>query len=152
MEARDERRCPWCAEPVAFEARRCPHCASRIEGGVRDPREWHRGHPERKLAGVCAAVADNLGVSVSLVRAGFLLLAFFHGVGLFLYAALWAVMPSAPGEPSGADRVLSMLRGLFDDEPRPPVRRERNGHGDGTGRTGRSHREGSSDAWSPTRS
>lgn len=141
----DENRCRWCAEPVAEAARRCPHCGSRLEGGVRDPRAWHRDYPERKIAGVACAVAENLSVSVSLVRAGFLLLAFFHGLGLLLYAALWLVIPREPGAPSGSDRVVEAVRTLFGEETRE--RRP-------TTRTvaGRKKEDGDSDGWSPTRS
>jgi len=135
----DSRTCPWCAEPVSREARRCPHCASAIGGGVRDPHEWHRDYAERKLGGVSCALAENLGISVSLVRAGFLLLAFFHAIGIVLYAALWFVIPPAPGSRSGFERALDILRGLFDDAPPTPRRRRRRDQGD-------------PDEWSPTRS
>ncbi len=140
-----ERTCRWCAEPVAEEALRCPHCASRLEGGLRDPRDWHRDYPERKLAGVACAVAENLGVSVSVVRAGFLLLGFFHGLGVLLYAALWFVIPREPGAASGLDRTLDAVRSLFGEPPR--VRRT-------TSRPARAPggKDGASDAWSPTRS
>lgn len=140
-----EKICPWCAEAVSDAARKCPHCASRLEGGVRDPRAWHRDYPERKVAGVACAVAENLGVSVSLVRAGFVLLAFVHGVGALLYAALWFVIPREPGADSGFDRVAEALRTLFGESPR-----ERRA----TPRPARSAggKDGASDAWSPTRS
>ena len=138
-----ESQCRWCAEPIAVDARRCPHCGSRLEGGVRDPRAWHRDYPERKLAGVCCAVAENLSVSVSLVRAGFLLLAFFHGVGALLYAALWFVIPKEPGGTSGFDRVLEAARTLFGE---PPPRRDSQKPVAPQPAEGRD-----SDAWSPTR-
>ncbi|CAG0980729.1 hypothetical protein MYXO_01839 [Myxococcaceae bacterium] len=137
----EENRCRWCAEPVAEQALRCPHCASRLEGGLRDPRPWHRAYPERKIAGVCCAVAENLGVSVSLVRAAFLLLAFFHGVGLLLYAALWFVMPDEPGGTSGSDRLLEAFRTLFGETP---SRR-------GRAVAARGEDDRDSDSWSPTR-
>jgi phage shock protein PspC (stress-responsive transcriptional regulator) len=140
-----EKTCPWCAEAVSEEARKCPHCASRLEGGVRDPRAWHRDYPERKLAGVACAVAENLDVSVSLVRAGFVLFAFFHGIGVLLYAALWLVVPRQPGAGSGFDRVVEAARTLFGkpQRPRPAPPRPARPAGD---------KDGASDAWNPTRS
>src|ERR687887_2933660 len=44
----------------------------------------------RALAGVCAAIAQALGVDVTLVRVVFALLALAGGAGIVLYLALWA--------------------------------------------------------------
>lgn len=137
------RACPFCAEPIQAEAIKCRWCRSRLAGGLGDPGEWHRGYGDRKLAGVCAAVAHNLSVSVTAVRAAFLLLALLHGFGLVLYAVLWFVLPEAPGGRSGFDRVLDAGRELFGvsegrrSGPAPP-------HDDDG--------EGAADRWSRTRS
>src|SRR5918911_568557 len=44
----------------------------------------------RALAGVCAGIAQALGVDVTLVRVVFALLAIAGGAGIVLYLALWA--------------------------------------------------------------
>jgi signal transduction histidine kinase len=44
----------------------------------------------RALAGVCAGIAQALGVDVTLVRVVFALLALAGGAGILLYLALWA--------------------------------------------------------------
>src|ERR687884_1289141 len=44
----------------------------------------------RALAGVCAGIAQALGVDVTLVRVVFALLALAGGAGIVLYLALWA--------------------------------------------------------------
>src|SRR5262249_11470593 len=44
---------------------------------------------ERALAGVCAGIAQALGVDVTLVRVVFALLALAGGAGIVLYLALW---------------------------------------------------------------
>src|SRR5258706_5351913 len=45
---------------------------------------------ERVIAGVCAGIAQPLGVDVTLVRLVFALLALAGGAGILLYFALWA--------------------------------------------------------------
>jgi phage shock protein PspC (stress-responsive transcriptional regulator) len=92
---------------------------------LRDPAEWTRDAPGRKLGGVCASVAQNLGVSVSVVRAAFLLLALWHGIGILLYAILWILMPPAPGRPSALDEVFDSVRRLLGGSGTRPERHER---------------------------
>jgi phage shock protein PspC (stress-responsive transcriptional regulator) len=77
-----------------------------------DPARWHRDHPERRLAGVCAALAHVLAVPVVLVRLIFVILTFFHLLGVLLYLALWIVIPRRPGEDSLVERVLQELLAL----------------------------------------
>ena len=86
--------------------------------GLRDPAEWTRDAPGRKLAGVCTSIAHRLGVSVTIVRAAFLLLALVHGFGILLYAVLWMLMPPAPGVPSALEEVFDAARGLLPSHPR----------------------------------
>jgi phage shock protein PspC (stress-responsive transcriptional regulator) len=78
--------------------------------------EWHRGGPERRLAGVCTALARELDIPLPAVRAAFVLAVALPGIrvlALGLYAALWFVTPTAPGEPSGFDRVVVAFEDLF---------------------------------------
>jgi len=51
-----------------------------------------RRRDRRVIAGVCAAVAEGLGVSTGLVRLGFLFFALF-GVGELVYLVLWVLLP-----------------------------------------------------------
>lgn len=89
--------------------------------GLRDPREWHRDHPDRKLAGVCASLAANLEISVSAVRAAFVLLALLRGFGIVLYAVLWLLLPERPGEPAPLERAIRALRRAFSGSAAPPA-------------------------------
>jgi phage shock protein C len=47
------------------------------------------------LAGVCAALADRLGLSRRLMRVAFVLFGLF-GVGELVYVVLWVLIPKAP--------------------------------------------------------
>ncbi len=49
----------------------------------------------RVLAGVCAGLADWIGLDVTLVRIIFLFLGFMTGSGLLIYLVLWVIIPSA---------------------------------------------------------
>lgn len=114
------RPCPYCAEEIQTEAVLCRFCRSRVS--AIDPATWHRDHPERRVAGVAAAVAHGLTVPLSLVRLGFLVLSFVHLVGPMAYAALWAVIPPHVGEPSllerGLDSARAILEALLGSPPR----------------------------------
>ncbi|HEY2792915.1 MAG TPA: PspC domain-containing protein [Micromonosporaceae bacterium] len=61
------------------------------------PRRLYRDSGQRQLAGVAAGIAEHLGLRVSIVRAAFVLLLPFSGVGALLYVVFWAVLPEAPG-------------------------------------------------------
>ena len=74
--------------------------------------EWHRSGPERRLAGVCMALARELDVPLPAVRAAFVLAIALPGIRVLaagLYLALWFVTPPAPDEPSALDRALLTL-------------------------------------------
>lgn len=67
------------------------------------PRRAYRSTDGRLLGGVASGLAEHLGVPVLWVRAGFLVMVAFSGLGAFLYAGLWLVLPARrdalPGTP-----------------------------------------------------
>jgi phage shock protein PspC (stress-responsive transcriptional regulator) len=108
MDADARRRCPYCAEDIRPEAQRCPHCRSTLT--ALDPARWYRDRPERRIAGVAAAVAPALGVSVAAVRVVFIVLTFVHVLGPVLYGALWLVIPFTPGGSAPLERFVAWVR------------------------------------------
>ena len=89
--------------------------------------EWHRGGPERRLAGVCAALARELDMPLPAVRAAFVLAVALPGIRILaagLYLALWFVMPPAADEASGLDRAVVAVEDLFGAR-RDPSKRDR---------------------------
>jgi phage shock protein C len=104
------RKCPYCAEEIRPEAIRCPHCRSRI--AALDPARWYRDHPERRIAGVAAAVAHAVALPLTVVRVGFVVATFVHFLGPIVYGALWLLIPFRPGEPSPIARLIDAIRDL----------------------------------------
>lgn len=68
--------------------------------------EYVRPVEGRVLAGVSQGLANRLGLSVLLVRAFFVITAFFGGLGLALYAAGWGLMRSGDETESPAERFF----------------------------------------------
>jgi phage shock protein PspC (stress-responsive transcriptional regulator) len=118
----DTRTCPYCAEEIPASAVRCRYCRSRVSS--LDPRQWYRDRPERRVAGVAAAIARPLALPLGVVRVAFLVLTFVHFLGLVLYGALWLVIPFSPGGRSrfdeGVERLGAAIAALRNHGPRAP--------------------------------
>lgn len=103
------KRCPWCAEWIRAEAVKCRFCGSALEDTRRSfvTEPWLRPREGRMLAGVCAGLAEQFGISVSIVRLALVLGTFVSG-GIFVvvYLGLWLAMPSEDDAPRRLPREL----------------------------------------------
>jgi phage shock protein PspC (stress-responsive transcriptional regulator) len=90
------RRCPYCAEEIRAEAVKCRWCGSPLEPGSPLTRTWFRSRGGKMIAGVCAGLAEQFGLSVTILRLAFVLGTVIGGWGILVYIVLWVVMPYRP--------------------------------------------------------
>ncbi|HVW14508.1 MAG TPA: PspC domain-containing protein [Mucilaginibacter sp.] len=59
-------------------------------------KKLYRDEYRKKIAGVCAGLAEYMNIDVTVVRLVFVLMAIFHGSGGLVYIILWIVLPKKP--------------------------------------------------------
>lgn len=93
--------CPSCQKEIAPSSKFCYHCGARqpepSAAPAAPPKKLLRSSTDKKIAGVCAGLAEYFDLDVTLLRLVWVLLVLFGGTGLLAYVVAWIVIPLAPG-------------------------------------------------------
>jgi phage shock protein C len=89
--------CNACGKAIAEDARLCSYCGKPV-GIAPPPNKLIRPRAQRKIAGVCAGLAEHFDQDVSVVRllAVFLTIATGFCPGIVTYLLAWILVPSEP--------------------------------------------------------
>ena len=89
--------CNACGKAIADDGHFCPHCGN-VVGILPTPKKLTRSRADKKIAGVCAGLAQYFDLDVSLVRILCLFLTLATGVcpGIVTYLIAWIIIPSEP--------------------------------------------------------
>jgi phage shock protein C len=99
--------CSNCMKPIADYSNFCYNCGAKQTAtaapgpGVVNcpPKRLMRSSRDKKIAGVCAGLAEYFDLDATIIRLCWLLLVFFAGTGILAYIVLWIILPVAPIEP-----------------------------------------------------
>ena len=104
--------CNACGQTLSEQAHFCSHCG-RVVGHPHATGRLMRPRFDRKIAGVCAGIAQHIDLDPSLVRLLWILITLSSGIfpGVVTYILAWIIIPEEPvlppvvaATPVGADR------------------------------------------------
>jgi phage shock protein C len=89
--------CNSCGKTIAEDGRFCSYCGT-VVGIAPAPKRLMRSRSDKKIAGVCAGLAQYFDLDVTLVRILSLFITFATGVcpGVVSYLLAWIMVPSEP--------------------------------------------------------
>jgi phage shock protein C len=92
--------CPKCSKELAEGSKFCYNCGAQLTGQAAAPvapaKRLMRSSTDKKIAGVCAGLAEYFDLDPTIVRVVWLLAVFCAGTGFLLYVILWIALPLAP--------------------------------------------------------
>jgi len=89
--------CNACGKAIAEDERFCSHCGN-VVGIPSTPKKLMRSQAEKKIAGVCAGLAQHFDLDVSLVRILYFFITLATGIcpGIVTYLLAWIIVPEEP--------------------------------------------------------
>ena len=89
--------CNACGKAITEDGRFCAYCGA-VVGIFPTPKNLTRPRSDRKIAGVCAGLAQYFELDVTLVRILCIFLTLATGVcpGIVTYLLAWILVPSEP--------------------------------------------------------
>lgn len=96
--------CPNCQKDIAIGSKFCYNCGAKqpetpapgLSPQTGGKKKLMRSSTDKKIAGVCAGLADYFDMDPTVIRVLWLLAVLCFGTGLFAYIILWIVLPLAP--------------------------------------------------------
>jgi phage shock protein C len=104
--------CNYCGKSIQDDANVCAYCGRRIGVTTTPRKRLVRSRTNRKIAGVCAGLAEYLDMDITLMRLLWAVVAVLSGIvpGIIAYLVAWIVMPEEPETapvPVGQQHVTS---------------------------------------------
>jgi phage shock protein C len=103
--------CNYCGKVIPDDSNLCAYCGKRVAGVIARER-LVRPRQGRKIAGVCAGLAEYYDLDATLIRIVWAVCVICGGVGLLAYIAAWIIIPEEPlmlaaAPPATQDRVAN---------------------------------------------
>ena len=90
--------CNSCGKAIPDDANLCPYCGRRVGVTAAPRKRLVRSRASRKIAGVCAGLADYVDMDVTLMRLLWAVITVLSGIvpGIIAYLVAWIIMPEVP--------------------------------------------------------